>query len=440
MAMGISIGLSFTAIAAAAGAGGGPLIQAAGNNNKLASEKFAVSGARLYVISRVPVYLQADATAVYVSWYAWLLSVAGVSDIGNSFEVVKMSIEKDGAASSVPVSFGGSRTLTITNGATDQVCDRIPASAFGLGVLPAGRYWLRIQVRVTTSGHFLPGGIPYMGNGAGTFPSSVGWQYDPVENPTVPDVDGIGNITLGNSQGGGFSKPPSPVFLAEFVTPQPTFAGIGDSIMEGANDLLTGNGFRGFFARTLATPALTGARLGGINFGMSGSGPAMWQGAGISKAVAYLKYCRHAVTQHGTNVFQSGDKTVALTNLKSGTQAIWTLLRANGIDKIVSAKILPRLASTSDSLTTVAGQTTLNTAFSLAGEAQQYNDWLDAQKTAATITDVTPFAALRDATNTWAWVVNGTANYATTDLIHPSSALHGFASDELYSNVSGWVY
>jgi len=149
--------------------------------------------------------------------------------------------------------------------------------------------------------------------------------------------------------------------------------------MEGANDLLTGNGFRGFFARTLATPALTGSRLGGINFGMSGSGPVMWQGAGMSKAIVYLKYCRHAITEHGTNVFLSGGSPSILNSLKSDTQTIWNILRSNGIVNIVATKILPRLSSSSDSVATVAGQVTLNSAFSIAGEAQQYNDWLDAQ-------------------------------------------------------------
>jgi hypothetical protein len=416
------------------------LVQAAGNNNKFATEKVQITGTRLTVISRVPVYLQAEAKAVYVSWYNWLFTIFGVTDISNSFDILKMSIEKDGAASSVPVTFGGLRNKTLLSGATDQVCDRIPASAFGLGSLPAGRYWLRIQVRVNTSGHYLPAGIPYTGNGGGSFPTSVGWQYDPTENPTVPDVDSVGNITLGNGAGAGLQKPPSPIFLAEFVTPQPTYAGIGDSIMEGANDLLTGNGFRGFFARTLATPALTGSRLGGINFGMSGSGPVMWQGAGMSKAIVYLKYCRHAITEHGTNVFLSGGSPSILNSLKSDTQTIWNILRSNGIVNIVATKILPRLSSSSDSVATVAGQVTLNSAFSIAGEAQQYNDWLDAQKTALTITDVSPFAALRDSTNTWAWVVNGTANYATTDLIHPTDALHNFAASELYSKVSSWVY
>lgn len=414
-----------------------PPLRFATNSNFAPTQATTLSGTRLHVKSRIGFRIgAADRSSLVVSFFNWLLATSGVTLGANAFTVQACALEKDGAASSVPVTFSGGRTLVVASGDTDVHSDELDPADFGESAFVRGDlYWLRMHISVSTAGHVIPQGIPYFGSRGGAFPAWVGWAYDPAENATTASIDAVGNLTLGNGVGTGVTAPYMPVILGRVASADaPIWIGTGTSIMDTAADTLTGYGFAGFFHRALVNSALDGDWGAGMNFGCSSARSQMWQGANVDKATAYWAYANRAVDEFGTNsVFISDSQA----DMRTNSQLLWALMNAEGIGTIVRTKIIPRTTST-DSWATAANQTPLS-EFGAGQKADLYNDWLDT-RVGIELAAVVPMDSVRDAGDQWKWITNGTPNYPC-DLIgtHPTAATHIFMANELRAEMANFA-
>lgn len=404
-------------------------VRAASNANFIPTGYREFSGTRLHLICRFKMTIGSGARSdLRASFLNFVTDPSGVVDITNAYTIEGLAFELDGASYSVPVYFNGSLSATVPAGAAEVKSDPVSAWCFGRAYLPVGTdVWVRLHVSVSTDGHRIPSNMDYFGAGGGSFPDWVGWVYDPSENPGVSSVYGTGAISLGNGAGNG-SRCSHMILTGRFVDEDPaTYAGIGTSIMQNASDSLSGYGYAGFFARALVNSSFNGSWKSGINFGSSGTTTFMWTGGtNIPKLSNYLKYCKNAVDEYGTNDIYFG---TSLAALQTGVQGVWTILRAAGIRNIIRTGIIPRTDSTNGWID-AAGQTPI-TGFTASGTAGQFNTWLSGQ-VGSLIQAYVPMTTVRDSGDAWKWRTTGVAN-ATVDFIgtHPTDVTHADMGGEL---------
>jgi lysophospholipase L1-like esterase len=126
-----------------------------------------------------------------------------------------------------------------------------------------------------------------------------------------------------------------------------------------------------------------------------------------------LQGLTHALVLLGTNDYQNR----STTQLQADLTTIWTALANRGM-KVYAGTLVPG-TNTTDSWATTANQAPKT------GDSTRIavNDWIRSKP--APLTGFFDFADVCEtARNSGLWKVNGTANYATSDGIHPSDAMH----------------
>jgi hypothetical protein len=264
----------------------------------------------------------------------------------NDYLIEKVALEKQtGGAAFTPVYFGGSRSVTVTSGTTELLSDAILPSAFSLANFARDSvYWARMLISVAPSASF-----PRTSISAGTDESTL--MFNPV-TCGVSDVDGTGVPSYTTGTGGtgpsdfNFAGMSMPLVVGLPIgTGGVYIAGIGDSIVQGADDVtaIPGGGvYKGFFARSLVDSDFVSNVRAGCNFAVYGSSGSMWTTAPVSKML--LKYANVTVEEYGTN-----------TPTYSWSAAIWAAAKAEG-HYVVRTKLLTQTSS-SDAWATTANQT-----------------------------------------------------------------------------------
>ena len=144
-------------------------------------------------------------------------------------------------------------------------------------------------------------------------------------------------------------------------------------------------------------------------------------GSGVRTA---LKYFTHAIIELGCNDISGGASLSTVQNyLIAMCNEIKSYIGPYGKSiHIAVMKISPRADST-NLYVDLAGQTP-RTPFTPGGIRDQYNTWLDTQKGVLFEDLIDPNPYWESSPGSGLWVVNGTANYPTTDGTHPRGALH----------------
>lgn len=426
----LGLSLLWTRVLSVVGAGAeAAQLWFASNTNYATTSFRTLNGTRLHHKSRQKITIGAgDRSDLVLSFYNWRLDLTGVVANTNAYNIVECAVELDGAASSVPVTFGGLRTQTVAAGATDVQSDALDPADFGLTEFAVGQeFWVRAHISVTTSGHSFPEGPNYEDARGGTFPDWLGWAYDPTSG-TTSAIDGVGPINF--SGGGDGRNVLSVVVLGRFAGAEAnTWINVGDSIAAMSSDTLAGYGFAGYFARALTNSTFNGSWGAGMSFGVSGSGPEMWSvGTDMELATAYWQYGKKAVDEYGTNPLFFG---ASLATLQADDQALWAMLRAEGVDDVIHTYILPRTDST-DSWATQGNQTPVSADFQAGGDAELFNTWLSTQIGPTGISSVVAMNSVCDPGNRWKWITNGTPFYMCDLLgVHPTSVGHALMATEL---------
>lgn len=237
---------------------------------------------------------------------------------------LKCAIETSGGTV-IPVYFSGSRTGTLSDGAT------LVSDSVGLS-LSAGDYvWLRIrQEKGASTYHF--SNVTIRGTASGSGEGYTTSDY--VDSGTIPSADYVGllpivvtgDVSIGKSNG---------VLV------------VGDSISIGDNDLPESLGWV-----ERATSAYYPLTLLGVG-GERASHFVTVSNSDHRLAAAQQGRNRVAICTYGTNDWAAGDSAATI---EANLLTIWTRLAALGV-RVYQTTITPRPTSTSNNWTTVAGQT-----------------------------------------------------------------------------------
>lgn len=256
-----------------------------------------------------------------------------------------------------------------------------------------------------------------------TTPPTAGGSTDPVD---------VGVSTQTNASAG--TPIPLPLMISGQTGANASVYLVGDSVMYGYTDTDTSWGYqRGSFAAAMEdtqTPYLRAAQ--------TGSQALQFLPANSPLRTALASRCSAAVCNLGVNdiTLCSGVAATVEANLV----ALWTSLDSQGL-RVYQTTIMPSTTS-SDSWATKANQT-VNSTFNTCRQA--VNAWLRAGAT-TTINGLSvsignpmhPLTGLidyslygEDPTDSSRWLTNGSANYYTSDGIHPSPAAYAALENQI---------
>jgi len=424
-----------TLIAAAAAGGGVALAQrSASTLNVIKPQLFRSGNVRTDHIVRTPFILgSCDWDDLQVSVYNWIFKTYGVNfSEGTDFEIVECAI--DIGANWKKVTWGGADSITVTPGQTDIKSDKIFATDFpalGSAFFPKGTTGgIRYKIRADATKKF-PDSHAYM------FGTNR-YRFTPGLATVTNGVYGTGNFSIGGAYDGTF-EPFTPVLVGTPRSAGKFLAGLGDSITAIVGD----SGYQTFgpaFHRAAYTNYSTGANpLGCINFGCPGGTIMNWIGDGtntpanasatvpnIGLPEAYLKYANIVFEQYGTNgTYSTGGGTY------THTDKLWTVIKRGAADcKLVRSSLFPRTADnpagSADEWATIASQVPTQIP---GGDTDLFEQYCAGKVGAGLVDYYINYNSPRANTNRanvdyYKWAVNGTANWATKDGLHPEAVMH----------------
>lgn len=285
-------------------------------------------------------------------------------------------------------------------------------------------FWLRQGFIISVDTNFLP-------LATGGSPTGSAGYISPLTTSQVP---GTGALTT-PAGGTAFGVAGPPLILGVPALPMAAVCYVGDSIADGTGDTIYNpNGDVGFIGR-----GLHGVNGFNTPYVKSTVGSWTYSNAGIDKAPrmrAVWPYVTHIINELGTNDIANA---TTLSTMQGYATAMWQaqkrVIGPYGKPlQVAQTLIMPRTTST-DSWATAANQTPI-AGFTVGGVRDQFNSWVKAQVGGGLLDayiDVNQY--VEDQSNSGKWITNGTANYPTTDGIHPSTALHILAAQ----SVNAWA-
>ena len=415
------------------GVGSATPLRAASSNN------YAPSGKKSYTVSSattVEIYARhlfvvgADCTSLALIFPNWILRSNNGVENQTQYEVVEAAIEYNGTYTAV--TFGGSAGVVVAPGA-NALSDEMPASGVSAAAFTKGSTgYTRHRIRITTPA---TDSLPNCGATRGT--GSAGLKVDPTKVSFTRGVYSTSTFAYTMINGGvnGTDAVSDGVQLAPIVVGRHTGSAVGfwgDSKTYGTGDTAVGaTGALGLNRALFPDATLAANAKPGINFGCPGGvasdATKAVAGSAVSSMTALYAYLTHAVVGYGTNGNGTTEQT-ALTDLH-------TQIRARGITPIIQRSLTPRTSST-DSWATTANQT-LSAGWGVGSTAETYEAFMAAKVT--TDANMTYYTSLGERAATsgadyWKWLVNGTANYATSDGLHEKAV--GYEANITTGNVT----
>lgn len=329
----------------------------------------------------------------------------------NNITIVSAALEREtGVAESVPITFTGSRSVTITPGTGVESDVILPTAFTGLSVFPnEGVFWVRIRLSVTTAGHEIPISRWSSEVAGGAFMLT----YDPASGGSISNIDATGVMTQSKATTISTSRGYSGIVLGTYASGDPiTAMGLGDSLTEGTS--VTSGAFLNKAANANGWPFLEFAAGG--SKAPDVSEVAHWK--------PFLAYARVLLDSWDTN-----DVARLLHRY-----TIWDAFRNtyNG-DKVAIIGLPPRTTST-DSWVTEGNQSIF------AGRTYPGSlEYVRLSAYAMGFADYyLPNVAARGTDQT-KWIVNGAANYGTGDGTHQTAATDNLMATALGTLMAGVV-
>ncbi|UOF77789.1 gdsL-esterase [Caudoviricetes sp.] len=416
--------------------GGGLAVQslkAADALAKMANGVSTTSGSLTSYVFRMPAIIGDDMSALVVNNFAIYLNSGNVvSAIGNAFTVDKIAIEHSSGVYT-PVYFGGSRSTTLASGDFDKNSDDVrppaPLTKWSRGDV----VWIRAQISVTTSGHSFPR-ISHR-----TTTGVTGGYYSRF-NPaatTITNIDGTSTITYSGTAPTNLGSGYVPILLGRPIssTGKKYVMNARDSIGESAVYTPTDMYGQGYMTRAMTKSGTN--PYGAIGWFRTGARNDIIR----NDAVYFPAYCKYTnVLNEGFGVNElyrtgssgvgfDGSTGVSFATLMTNKQTTYTAYKTivpNG--KILLDGFHPTCSGSTDSWATEANQTTYGN-WGAGGFSEQLTTQAATWISSGVIDAYCPHTAQRG-TDTTKWIVNGSANYATADGVHPSKAAHDLMTAE----------
>ena len=362
-----------------------------------------------------------DVRLIYCNWYD-----GGETDVTNALSL-DASLELGDGSAYVPANFAGSKGGTMPAAAQAYMSDPLPITLAADSI-----YFARTSLGIAQSAYLIPTLFVGGASQGGAFTGDNGFLSSNASGQAY--AKGAINTTGSAYTNANIGIMPAAI-IGRPTQPYPAVMILGDSIANGSGDL-TGDsaGNIGFIQRGLKNVPIYGGtyQLPWYNASRGALYLSDLSFAGRYRRFAYMPYCTHAVIEAATNDIAGGN---TLAQVQAAAQTIWAICRQAGLH-ITHVKTMPRTTST-DSWATAANQTPVS-GFAVGGVRDQFNAWLDTQLAAGTIDAlIDPNPVVEDQANPGKWVTNGTANYPTTDGIHPATALHVLAAARVRTWASG---
>lgn len=351
---------------------------------------------------------------------------------GNTLPIQGASLEMGGVVK--PFYFDGSLSTVLADGASDVVSDAIKASDFGLTTFARGTtVYVKLLVMFdSASASFLCNSSARAVSQSG---ARVGW-FDPTVT-TSSDVYAAGQWTVTGTAVTSRSNGYVPKLVGRHVSSDAkVWLSVGDSISQGTGDTSSTSRVAGlgWMSRATRDSSDTDAsQVGYMSLAVHGSASTL--PVADARYAALIKYATHAVVMYGTNDLGNNGTGTTLATIQARLAAVYSLLRTNGITKILAGHLLPRTTST-DSWATEANQTYSGGTggWDSTGIPSQTNAWLTAQ-VGSLVDGVQHWPSIRG-TDELKFLVSGAASYATADGTHPTTVSYGLLAGDVRAQMA----
>lgn len=345
------------------GSGGGKptALRNVGSRGALHNSQTAANGAKTWFAGRWPEIVQQPSTSLSVLYGNWWLANATASEVGAADTLILQEVALEYNGHVVELTFGGSSSHTMASGANDVAWDEVPASAFGLSVIPQGAV-----VFVRTLGTYGVGNMPAYSNrlllsGEQTF------RFDRSTNLTYSvagQATGVLTTPTGADTNAGIHTPQA--LLGRIDATKPSWVLIGDSILDNNADRVGngqnggGWGSRGCFSSSVPC----------FKFTINGH-RAQYYASNHALRSALLKYVSRGVCGLGINDVANG-RTFA--QIVADLATVSNDLNTQGLTKIYQA-LISMISFSTDLWTTTVNQT-LSAPMQAGGIKEQVNTQL----------------------------------------------------------------
>lgn len=352
---------------------------------------------------------------------------SGVIEAANGNAItVEAGVERVSPAATVVATWGGASSVTVASGGI-AVSDPIPASAFSLGAFPAGEAFF---IRTGVTGFGL-GKVPQ----SSAVYTAVSGEASKASLGAGSQINATGALTGGTNYKGLI---PLGIIGGWSGTPDVSLLVMGDSIATLTNDeQFNGTAGGGFITEGCAS--VGGGILAAAKLSRGGERAAVYATATNNPARRFMmRFATHLIENYGVNDLRDGTSAATLLTY---SQALWALFRARakGVQHISHVPVATSTTST-DSFATLANQTEFSAAFNTGGARDTYNTSVVALVGAANGP-----SQIIDTNLDWLdggepdkWRVNGAANWATADGLHPSPDFHSLASYRVNTYAGAW--
>lgn len=391
-------------------------VRVVATGGRIASSFYAPAAPSTSFWHRTPHKLGGPVSEMKIGFIDWVHTTsAESSNTVNDVTIGHAWVERASTGQVLPLTFSGRRELVLPANSTTAywLSDPVASSAW-TGAAPARDevFWVNVKGSIPSGGR-IPVGTP------ATYPGARFFVYDPANEPD-PKVDFAGVQPAISGSGSRVSGLPL-LFLGRFTVPgHLAVIGIGDSNLDGTGDNVNPvkviSGY-GFFNRAALDEKGANA-IAMFNLSRHGESAGVWVGK-HERQIQFLRFANVIVEEFGTNDLNSngtGDPATILKRL----EAIWTLARGEGVQKIVRTNLLPRTRSDPDGWMSVEAQTP-NTGWGADGKRDAINAGLTAALAAKKIDALADtLAAVAHPGDDHYWAINGSKDYLTIDGTHPS--------------------
>jgi hypothetical protein len=329
--------------------------------------------------------------------------------------ITRCALECNGVT--VPVNFGGSRTVTIpvsSNAATAKFeSDDILPAAFGLSSFALGQQvFIRLEASAVPSVNRVIMMYRYDKSA-----SMRAVQYNPTN--TSVNIDGTGALTVTGTDFVEWTSGNTTEIAAGLIGPfvgvdRPVWGALGDSIATGDGDGLQADDISGFIQRSMVDADLVSNPVALLKMTVSGYKLSSAVGL-INQFSGWFSYASHWFDELGTNDITATAGTVSLATMQSYKATIWNVMRTAGASRIYAMDYLPRTTGTYSS---EAGQTVVSVDYNTGGLTDQLSSWFTAKVGDGTLNGKLRFTSPYG-TNQYVWPAGGTA-----DGLHPWQSIH----------------
>ena len=341
--------------------------------------------------------------------------------------IIRVAVECNGV--SVPVTFGGNRSVTIPASQIKLESDDILPSSFGLTKFDVGQElftWVEAVAEPSLNRIIL----------AGRYNPSLNHrllQYNPAN--TSVNFDSVGPLVVTGTDfnewalpaGAPLNEIASTIIGVFEGSDKPVWAAIGDSIVAGVGETNgSKNDISGFFQRSMFDSDMISNPVANFKFAVSGYRYSQFVQY-LTQLQVWLAYANRSLDELGTNDFDASGSAITVAQAQTYAGQIWTLLGNSGIppSKRLRTELLVRVSSSTDGYTTEAGQTISGAGWDAGGNVELFNQWLRTQSPTNVLQCFRfthPYGV-----NPYKWAVPN----RTQDGLHPREQEHIAMADEL---------